>query len=209
MIPMGRMPNWTSLWPGLGQLWVRGMWSGLFLAVAAALLLNVLLVASLVWTQLLPAAFLWLGWLMLIGLWASSAWYGLVRSRQEDEPGDAERADDWFRDAQRHYLAQNWFEAETLLGRLVRRNAEDIDSRLMLATLWRHTGREQEALRELRRLEQLEASQPWLQEISREIDLLVPSDREGDSSQSKESEDQERQTNEPQDNNNSESTAAA
>ena len=37
------------------------------------------------------------------------------------------------------YLRGAWFEAETLFGRLVAQDQRDVDARLMLASLLRHT----------------------------------------------------------------------
>ena len=61
---------------------------------------------------------------------------------------------------------------EQILRRLLRYNKEDIEARLMLATLWRHLGHAQEAHKQLGRLERLEAASPWLDEITHEREQL-------------------------------------
>ncbi|MCR4413284.1 MAG: tetratricopeptide repeat protein [Thermoguttaceae bacterium] len=66
----------------------------------------------------------------------------------------------------------NWFEAECLLSRILKRNPRDLEARLMLATLLRHTGRRDEAARQLDRLERFEGSGKWVLEISRERQQL-------------------------------------
>ena len=50
-MPKCGMPAAVCIWPGLPSLWERGSWAGLGLAVVFAGLLNVLLVASTVWTD--------------------------------------------------------------------------------------------------------------------------------------------------------------
>ena len=47
------------LWPGLPQVWLRGSWVGLTLAVGFTALANVLLAATLVWDEWLPARARW------------------------------------------------------------------------------------------------------------------------------------------------------
>ena len=51
----------TYLWPGLPQLWFEGAWSGLALAVGFGLLVNFLLVASLIWVELIAPTRLGIG----------------------------------------------------------------------------------------------------------------------------------------------------
>lgn len=163
----------VCLWPGLPQLWIRGAWSGLALALGFTALVNVLLLASLVWTQWLPLGFLIVGWAAVGMLWllstiASMGWLG-ASTRQ----ASADDGEELFREAQAHYLKGNWYEAETLLNQRLSRNGRDIDALLMLATLKRHTGRLDEALGQLERLERLEHAIKWHQEIARERMLIA------------------------------------
>jgi len=78
-----------------------------------------------------------------------------------------------FREAQQRYLENDWVATEQLLLKLLKQDARDIESRLMLATLWRHQGRGEEALRQLNRLERLEAASIWKHEIEAERDAIV------------------------------------
>ncbi len=73
-----------------------------------------------------------------------------------------------FREAQGHYLSNDWVATEQVLLKLLKQDARDAESRLMLATLWRHQGRSAEALRQLDRLERLEAAENWQHEIAAE-----------------------------------------
>ena len=65
-----------------------------------------------------------------------------------------------FREALSEYLQGSWFEAETILGRLLHLYPRDVEARLLLATLLRHTRRYQEALDQLDRLERLRDARP-------------------------------------------------
>jgi hypothetical protein len=160
------------LWPGLPQLWFEGAWSGLALAFGFALLVNFLLVASLIWVELIAPTVLALGWLAIALIWVGSgifvAWTGGLR----DSSAAVQTRDDLFRTALGEYLKGAWFEAETLLGRLLALDNRDVDARLMLASLLRHTRRPLEARRQLDELERLEKAARWQAEIDHERQLL-------------------------------------
>jgi hypothetical protein len=52
-------------------------------------------------------------------------------------------------------------------------NDDDVDARLMLATLYRRTGRATEAADCLSQLDRMEAAGKWAREIARERSLLT------------------------------------
>jgi tetratricopeptide (TPR) repeat protein len=164
---MVRMPWIPYLWPGLPQLWYGGLWSGLALAVGSAVLLNVLLLATFVWVELLSPSYLRYAWLGTGALWigaaATSAWFGWGGLS-----GRTTSAEGMFREALHEYLKGNWFETERLLGQLLHSYPRDVEARLMLATLLRHTGRYPEALDHLGRLELLQSASLWAMEIAAE-----------------------------------------
>jgi hypothetical protein len=163
---MGRMPWATYLWPGLPQLGKHGSWSSLAVAVGFAALVNAALVGSLVWSELLTPPVRMITWLAVTVLWAGSA---LVSLRGRAEPAAKPAGtEDAYREALDHYLKGNWFEAECVLGGLLRQDPRDLEARLLLATLLRHTGRIEEARQQLDRLERFEGSGKWALEIHRE-----------------------------------------
>ena len=170
---MSRMPRATYLWPGLPQLWYRGLFMGLVLATGFAILLNLLLLASFVWIELLETWHLQLGWLAIGSMWMVSAflsaWYGVG----ETAASEAASAEGLFREALNEYLQRSWFEAERILGRLLRRYPRDVEARLLLATLLRNARRYDEALDELARLELLRDAQRWSLEIAGERQLIA------------------------------------
>ena len=157
------------------------------------MLLNVLLVASLVWTEWMTTDARRIGCGLLSALWfiawleSRADWRRYVAEMTALSVHDGhlvpeicelgpipaeERGDRLFAGALQLYLQGDWVSCEQILRRLLRYNKEDIEARLMLATLWRHLGRAQEAHKQLSRLERLEAASPWLDEITHEREQL-------------------------------------
>ena len=168
-----QVSSWfICLWPGLPRLWWRGDWRALFTAIAFALVLNLWLVASFLWTELLPAKVLVAGWVVTIAFWVLSLWQGR-RAWAEIQSGGGERApEDLFIQAQQEYLNRHWFEAEHLLRDLVRRHERDAEAQLLLATLYRRTHRLPEAEAQLDAVERLESAARWQLEIAQERRLI-------------------------------------
>jgi tetratricopeptide (TPR) repeat protein len=171
---VGRRQWLVYLWPGLPWLWARGSWSALAVAVGFAALVNLALLSSLVWSELLAPSVRTACWTAVVAIWGSSAalCYGWDRRRQ-CAGGQAVRAERRFEEALGHYLQGNWFEAERALVGLLRHDPRDIDARLMVATLLRHTGRLDEAARQLDQLQRLEDARKWQWEIGCERQRLA------------------------------------
>ncbi len=170
---MRRMPWAVYLWPGLPQLSQRGSWPALVVALGAAALLDVALLATLVWDELLSADLRMVYWLFLLAAWGLSAGLSAWLYQREKRRREADANRDIFREALDHYLQGNWFAAEQALSRLLRKNRRDVEARLMLATLLRHTRRWDEAARQLDVLVRLEDAQKWELEIRHEAELLA------------------------------------
>ena len=160
------------LWPGLPQLWLRGSWSALALAGAVAALLNLALLGSYGWTEVVAPGLLRALWLLLAAVWVASAVLSLAGSRRQGSAGKADPAGDAFEKALEHYLKGNWFQAERLLADMLRDNAADPEARLMMAALLRHTGRLEEAVEQLDLLTRFDGAQKWEWEVRRERELL-------------------------------------
>jgi hypothetical protein len=171
------------LWPGLPQAWNGGRWPGAATALGFAAAVESLLLASWVWDELLGDAAFWglalatgCGW--LIGITANRRW--LARHAATDERN---AADDPFPAALTEYLQGNWFAAEQQCRDLIRLRRDDVDARLLLATLLRHTERKTEARAELDALAKLDGAAKWALEITHERRLLDETD--GDDAESK------------------------
>ncbi len=151
------------------------------LAVGFTALVNVLAAATLVWTEWLAGNVRWaaVGTLAVVWLlsWVESRadWRRLLSELSLVEPvaaDAAETANRWFREAQAQYLAGDWVSAEQALLKLLKQDSRDAEARLMLATLWRHEGRQDAAIEELDRLELLETAAPWKNEIAWERERI-------------------------------------
>jgi len=154
-------------------------------AVGFTALANTMLLASFVYRQWITGDALWIGYSALAATWLLALWQSLVVRREsiaeaaaiessEPSPSEAKRSqlDQIFREAQQRYLESDWVATEKLLLKLLKQDARDIEGRLMLATLWRHQGRHEQALRQLDRLERLEAAEKWRHEIAAERQRL-------------------------------------
>jgi hypothetical protein len=167
------MPWATRIWPGLPQIWSLGSWSGLAQAVGFALMVNLAVLGSFYWVELLPSGLLTLVWLAIGVFWLGSALFSSIPSAFSSPPKpDCESEIDSFGEATEHYLRGNWYEAQRALGNLLRRNPRDIEAGLMWATVLRHAGRIHETHEQLARLECFEGHQKWGMEIRRERELL-------------------------------------
>ncbi len=165
-------PYIICLWPGLPRLWIRGDWAALTTAVMFGAGLNLVLVSSFVWPELLPPSFNLIGWVVVGTVWLASVFHAYRSLPHLREPP---RVDDrgLFIQAQAEYLKGHWFEAETLLRQLLRYCSRDADVLLMLATLYRRTKRYDEAEKQLDRLDRLDEAVKWRAEIQQERDTLT------------------------------------
>ncbi len=169
---MRRMPWAAHLWPGLPQLARDGNWAALAFAVAAAALLNAVLLGTWYWSDLFSPALRIICWVFLVVAWTISAGYWAWTDRRRvaaaGKPGGKV-----FEEAQEDYLKGNWFEAERKLNLLMRRDAHDLEARLLLATLLRHTKRFDDATHQLNLLVRLDGAHRWALEIHREGELIM------------------------------------
>ncbi len=187
---MRRMPWPAYLWPGLPQLARDGNWAALAVAVAAAVLLNAVVLGTCVWTEFVaPApriicwAFVGVAWTASIGFWT---WNDRQRAAAV-KAGDGKT----FENALADYLKGNWFEAERSLNDLLARDEHDIEARLLMATLLRHTKRFDEATYQLNILVGLDGAYRWALEIHREGELLMEARTHNIDSESSEQENRE------------------
>ena len=170
---MDRMPWVAYAWPGLPQLCSQSSWSSLAVAAGFAVAVNLTLSATLLWSELLTPGMRTLAWGVVVAVWIGSAVISYRWDRRHGSALAPNPAADGYEEALDHYLKGEWLETEQTLARLLRRNPRDADAGLLLATLWRHTGRLDEAARQLDRLECLDAAVKWAVEIGRERQLLA------------------------------------
>jgi len=168
-----QVSSWlTCLWPGLPRLWWRGDWRALMTALAFAVVVDSWVVSRFLWPELLPTRLVTVGGLAALAFWLVSVWQGR-RSLGDILGAVGDRApEDLFIQAQREYLQKHWLEAEHLLQELIWKHPRDEDAQLMLATLFRRTGRLAEAGERLDTLERQDGAVRWAPEIASERRLL-------------------------------------
>jgi hypothetical protein len=166
------------VWPGLPQLWRHGSWFGLAAAVAFAVALNIALVNTLIWTEWFGPFWRAMAWMMAGGTWlAGVAWTWRTGQSTNalmdtNEAAGDSPSEDLFSAATREYLQGNWVAAREKLERLLAEDPNDVEARLLLATLYRRTHRAPEARAELERLTKMEKAVAWRFEIERELELI-------------------------------------
>ncbi|MEX2122003.1 MAG: hypothetical protein WD847_20655 [Pirellulales bacterium] len=166
--------GWAAcLWPGLPQLWLRGAWSGLLLAAGFSCLLNLLLLTSLVWTELFAPGVRLAAWTAVLVFWSGSALAGRRWIAGQCDGSRPPESEDLFPRALGEYLRGNWFEAEAVCNRLLRGQVRDVEAHLLLATVFRHTGRIEDARRQLNELMKFDGSAKWQWEIAAELERLA------------------------------------
>jgi hypothetical protein len=170
---MRRMPRCFYLWPGLPQMWLYGSWSGLTVALGAAMLLDVLLLVSFGWTELIGSGIRNILWPIFAAAWIAAIFWSRKECRRQAVVASPEHGEDSFRQALDHYLKGDDYQAEQILEGLLRRNVRDLDARLMLATLLRRAKRPDEATQHLDMLSRFEGAEKWEQEIRAERGLLA------------------------------------
>jgi hypothetical protein len=161
------------MWPGLPQLWAYGSWAGLFLALATAILLDILILASFGWTELINPNLRITCWGAFGVYWIFASGWSARTLRRRAEVEKIDLPEDAFTEALDYYLKGDYYQTEHVLEGLLQRNLRDADARLMLATLMRRTGRLDEAAGQLDTLSRFEGAEKWGLEIRQERERLT------------------------------------
>lgn len=160
------------LWPGAARLFAADQVGGLLIGAVFALLLGVSLIAHFVWPELLTANIRSLSAVLACGTWL----LGLLDARQVQatlrRSRGLEPLSDLFLASRSEYLRGDFVAAESGFSQIVARHPEDVSSRLMLATLYRHQDRLKEAREQLRRLQRWRAASTWQMEIRQEWERI-------------------------------------
>ena len=163
----------TLVWPGLPWLWLRGSLSGLFLAMAFAVSVDMAILATFVWPGLVELPFTLGLWTAVAVLWlistvsAAAAFPPAIAAPRRDE------ADALFVQARDAYLARDWVQTEARLQDLLTIAPTDGEAQLLHASLLRRTGRTVDAKKALEKLARSDSGAPWRHEIAMELDRLA------------------------------------
>ncbi len=172
----------TLVWPGLPWLWLRGSLAGLVLAVAFAVTLDVAVITTVIWPDLVELSFILAVWTAAAIVWLVSTVSAVAAFPPPlSRPAPAE-VDPLFVRARAAYLARDWIVAETRLRELLEVAPTDGEAQLLLGTLLRRTGRRAEARRALEQLSRSDSGGRWSRAIAAELDRLdaPPAQESGD-----------------------------
>jgi hypothetical protein len=158
----------VCLWPGLPELWYRGRWSGLPPAVMFAVSLNFLIIARFIYPEWLVPGLVRVACWVGFGVWVMLMVRAAGRLPSLLYPRTASQAPDAFPEARKHFLRNEWNEAEAVLSSCLEIDSRDCQSLLLLASVYRHTGRLDAAERTLDLLGRLETGDPWWLECAAE-----------------------------------------
>jgi hypothetical protein len=150
-----------------------GGWSGLVLALVAAAFLDLLLLGSFGWSELIEPVWRNSLWTGLGVFWIVAVMWSVRQCRRWTAAGLPDPTQDAFPEALDCYLKGDYYQAEHVLRGLLQRNARDLDAHLMLATLLRRVGRCEEAARQLDVLTRFEGAGKWELEMQRERKLIA------------------------------------
>ncbi|MFM1902534.1 MAG: hypothetical protein RLZZ440_434 [Planctomycetota bacterium] len=164
----------TLIWPGLPWLWLRGSFAGLVLAVAFAVTLDVAVVTTFIWPDLVELSFLLAVWTAASIVWLVSTVSAVAAFPPPLSCRPPAEVDPLFVRARAAYLARDWVAAETRLRELLALAPTDGEAQLLLGTLLRRTGRIDEARRALEQLAQSDAGGRWQRAIRDELARLEP-----------------------------------
>lgn len=179
------------LWPGLPQLWLRGCWWGMAIAVVFTALVNFVLAATFMWPLWIEPAIVVTGWVAVlvtwfVGVFAMNRMSSSVQQTTDDprvqqnttanfsadSPSEKNafltKTIKLFQEAQRYYLRRDWLEAERKLNLLLEFDPLDADAQIMIAAVYRRTNRREQSRRALRYLARMDNLNKWQWEIKQE-----------------------------------------
>lgn len=165
------------LWPGLPDLWWRGAWSGLALALVFVLVADFAVCATWVWDELLGPGRERTIWIACAAAWLALTLVSLRRTARGAEAlGGSES--DLYPAALAEYLKGNWVEAEVLARQLLAGRPSDVEAALLLAAVLRHTTRIDEARTTLDELVRWDRAAVWQTEIDVEYQRVAEKERD-------------------------------
>jgi len=144
-------------------------------ALLFAVLLNAALVATFTDHGGMETAGMAGLWGATVAFWTVSARNSLRWRRDRDRLPKQDDCDRQFVAAQTAYLRGHWPEAEGTLRQLLELRPDDIEARLLLATLLRRLERHDEAKEQLEDLAKRDGAQRWSTEMRQEWRLNQPS----------------------------------
>ncbi|MFM7292715.1 MAG: tetratricopeptide repeat protein [Planctomycetia bacterium] len=177
---MGFARYLTLVWPGMPWLWLRGSLAGLVLAVAFALAVDVAVVTTWIWSELVDFRLTLALWTATAVVWLASTASAITSFPPPIPRGRDAAADALFVKARDAYLARDWLATETKLRALLDLAPTDGEGQLLLGTLLRRVGRLDEATAALETLSRSDSGAPWRSAVARELERIVAARRPAD-----------------------------
>jgi hypothetical protein len=177
---MGVARYLTLVWPGMPWLWLRGSLAGLVLAVAFALAVDVAVVTTWIWSELVDFRLTLALWTATAVVWLASTASAITSFPPPIPRGRDAAADALFVKARDAYLARDWLAAETKLRALLDLAPTDGEGQLLLGTLLRRVGRLDEAAAALETLSRSDTGAPWRSPVARELERITAARRPAD-----------------------------
>lgn len=178
---MRHPPLILAIWPGLPGLVRHGRWSFLAIALGFGFVASAVLFVCGCWSEIIPPESKW--WLYggTAAVWLIFSFLAGELSVFFDRRLLFDARGDRFLELLGRYLAGEWSDAETAARSILKRNGKDPETLLLLATLYRHTGRIAEATETLAQLKRLETAARWSREIAlEEAALREPPQKKND-----------------------------
>ena len=168
------------LWPGLIKLWRLGEWSSLLTALVFGFLLNVAIASTFLWPEWFDKPFVIFQWIVVGLIWCFCFWQSSQFNNDEEEIQQLKntKTNPLFIEAQFEYLNLRFSKCVSLLRQILKRNPRDLEARLLLATTFRRQAKFDESEQELQRLEGIDQSVLWKDEIEKEWELIERDRRE-------------------------------
>lgn len=164
-------------WPGAFRTWSRAESSSLLTSIAFAWFVSFLLIATFVWPEWLQPWMVRLLWCAVFGV----AGYSLLKNGSFGElpEQDTRKARDHnLVLAQAAYLQASYFESEKHLLENLAKHPSDIESALLLVSVYRRTERWDPALEVIQQLQRRDLATRWSQEIAVEKERCLRGKRQ-------------------------------
>ena len=175
----------SYFWPGYRKAWDEMDHQSVVLAIAFAWMVVFVGFNLFYWTSWYPGWLINLATIALlmisIGHGAKRILFGESLASSAITIDDLEEAEQSFRLAQESYLQGSYFEAEQQLLKNLAINEADIESALLLASVYRRSGKFSESLETLAQLQLKERSERWMTEILVEKEKVLRSKRQSSS----------------------------
>lgn len=167
----------TLVWPGLPWLWLRGSAAGLVLALAFAVVLDMAILSTWIWSEFLELPIVIGLWVAVAMIWMAATVSAALAFPAPLQTGHDAAADALFTAARDAYLARDWLAAETKLRALLDLSPTDGEAQLLLGTLLRRVGRLDEAATAFETLSRSDTGAPWLPALTRELQRIASARR--------------------------------